>query len=123
MISEPISCTVNAEVYSLARQNQDNFSAVYGDVSADGQRHLTLSVKHTIPSKTGGSESHLFRLDEEVYDTDKTTLLRKNRVWVVAGSTDGVQNDTDLVNLFTGMVGTLQASTNLILGKVLNRES
>lgn len=123
MISEPVSMTVNAEAYTLARQNQDNYAANYGDVSADGQRHVYLTVKHTIPKSIGGSESHLFRVDEEVYDTDKTTLLRKNRCWIVLGSTDGTQNDTDLVNLFTGMVATLQASSNAVLGKVLNRES
>lgn len=121
MISGPISLTVEAEAYSLAKINQDNRSGVFKDWSADGTRKLTFSVKHTDPTPTSAVESHLVRGDLETYDS-AGILLRTTSVWFVLKTSGTAQDTAEVKSLYDGMVAALEANTDAIMDAVLNGE-
>jgi hypothetical protein len=122
MLPSPISITVGSDSLSFRRVNQDNYTAAYYAVSTDGLRRYNLSVKHTLPQKTGTGESHLVRLDVEEFDTD-TKLVRSFSTWTVFKTSVGLQDSTKMVNLWAGLEAAMSADTNAIINGVLLRES
>lgn len=122
MISEPIALTVGAEAYGLNRVKVGNYTAEYFDVSAAGTERHTFKVSHTVPTGNETTETHHVRCDIDNLDADGL-VERTDSVWIVFKSAKSAQNTAALVNLFTGLVAMLQASTNANLLKVLGRES
>jgi type VI protein secretion system component VasF len=114
--------TINAEAYALALINQDGYAGEYYDVSADELHRVTFTVKHTIPKQNGDAESHLIRVDDKLVDSEGEEV-RTDSVWVVLKCSGAAQNTAQLIHIFTGLVNTLQASTNAALTAVLGRES
>jgi hypothetical protein len=121
-ILDPIVLTVDAEVYNLAKINPGNYSGEYYDVSAAGTERATLNIKHTLPTGNGAIESHLFRLDIENLDADGL-VERSDGVWVVWKTSGAAQDATRLLDMLTGMVTALQASTDLLTTQILGRQS
>lgn len=90
--SDPIVLAWNATTVSLNKVNQDSFGSVYYGV--DGVRRFTLTVKHTIPARGAAGESHMVRLDVEVYDANGV-LLRTASAWAVVRTDGGIQDSEE----------------------------
>lgn len=119
MLSEPLSCTIDAVAYSLPRINQDNYSAVYFAPNAAGDERVTIKVNHSIPAGSSKVESHHIRVDREFITAGEVT--RTDSVWLVIKTSGAAQNATDLEDLYVGLVAMLEASTNTILKALINR--
>lgn len=91
--ADPLQITYNAVTKDLVRVNQDGYGAVY--YLDDGTEKYTMSVKHTIPPRGQPGESHLMRLDVEIFDSDGV-YLRTDTAWMVTKTTDAVQSSTQL---------------------------
>lgn len=91
--SDPISLAWDAGTVTMNRINQDNYGSTYYGTS--GVRRFTLNVKHTIPAIGQTGESHLCRLDVEVYDATGATLLRVASAWAVVRTSVGIQDQEE----------------------------
>lgn len=117
MLSEPITVTINAVGKSLPRVNADNNGADY--YLDDGQQKYKLAIRHTIPARGQGGESHMVRLDVEQYDTDGA-YLRTQSAWTVLKTWDQAQNATELDYAAQGLVDLM---TDTFIGNIIARES
>lgn len=120
MLGDPLSVTVGSDTISLARINNDNFAATYYGVSTDGLRRYTMTTKHTIPTGNQVAESHLIRLDRETVDSNGV-YVRTDTVWFVPKCSGAAQIAGNLIDMYTGLTGLMEASSNDILTKLLNR--
>nr|UJQ84955.1 MAG: hypothetical protein 2 [Leviviridae sp.] len=119
MIGDTIGITYNAVAKTLVKVNQDNFGAdYYYDDSANLMRFF-LKIRHTIPARGKSGESHLLRLDVEVYDAGGV-LLRTSSAWNVISTGDGVQDFTTSKRVQAAL---LTAATVTNTDKLLGRES
>lgn len=116
--SDPVVLTYNSVAKNLAKINQDNFGAVY--FVEDGDRRLTLTIKHTIPPRGKPQESHLARLDVEQYDATSGDLLRTASAWTVIRTDNGIQDSTESQNAADALVGFL---TTANVTKLIGRQS
>lgn len=86
--SDPLSFSYNGASVTMNRINQDNYGAVYYGEATD--RKLTLTVKHTIPSRGQAGESHMVRLDVEQYAAGE--YVRTTSAWSVIRTDDATQD-------------------------------
>lgn len=117
MLGTTLGITYNAVAKTLSRVKDDGYSADY--YLDDGQLKFLLSVKHTVPSRGGVGESHLVRLDVDMYDANMV-FLRTASAWTVIKTFDAVQ-DTTSSNNVANALRTLTDST--FIGKLNTRES
>lgn len=117
MIGDTITLTWNALSKVLNKINQDNYGAEY--YLEDGTRRFTLSVKHTIPAKGKPGESHLVRLDVEVYDANGV-LLRTSSAWSVIRTDTGIQDQEESEDAAEALVAFLTAAN---ITKIVGRQS
>lgn len=117
MLDNTITVTIGASSVDLTRVNQDNFSSTY--FGTDGDDKVSMTVKHTIPSRGASGESHLVRMDIEHYDTEGV-YLRTSSAWTVIKTFDGPQDSSDSSDVSLALVGFL---TSANVAKVVARES
>lgn len=119
----PIPLTIGADVLSLPRINQDGHAGYYFDRKSDSTLVCDVKIAHTLPKKADptSKESHLIRMDVGHYD-GAGALLRNEAVWTVLQTTQGVQNDTSLLNNWLAMNVWLEATTNAAMSAILGRE-
>jgi hypothetical protein len=115
--SDPITLAWDAGTVTMNRINQDNFGAVYYGTS--GVRRFTLTVKHTIPSRGAFGESHLLRLDVEVYDANGV-LLRTSSAWAVVRTDSGIQDQEESEDATEALVDFLSDAN---ITKLVSRQS
>lgn len=116
MLSSTQTVTYNAVAYDLERVKEGGYASEYTAMCADGR--LTMKVNHTIPPRGGNPEQHHLRLDLEQEVGGE--YVRTASAWIVLKTSDGVQDDTILDNVYDALQ-TLLTATNV--GKVINRES
>jgi hypothetical protein len=118
MLSSTITLTINGVAKILSRNNSSEpYQSKYW--LEDGLTEYTLTFKHTIPTRRGLSkESHLVRLDVELFDTDGETV-RKQSVWTVMEVSVGRQ-DTTTLGYYSDALATWVAANEAL---VLARES
>lgn len=117
MIGDTISLTHNGGAIVLTKINQDNYGAEY--FLESGVRRFTMTVKHTIPSRGAAGESHLVRLDVEVYDAGGV-LLRTSSAWTVIRTDNGIQDQEESEDAAEALVAFLTAAN---ITKVVGRQS
>lgn len=117
MIGDTIGITFDAVAKTLTKVNQDNYGATY--YLEDGTRRFTLNVKHTIPAKGKPGESHLMRLDVEVYDAEGV-LQRTASAWSVIRTDNGSQDSAESIDVTAAL---LTAFTPTNYTKMIGRES
>lgn len=117
MIGDTIGITYDGTARTLVKINQDNYGATYFlDI---GTRRFTMSVKHTIPGKGKFGESHLMRLDTEVFDAEGA-LVRVASAWAVIRTDEGNQDSAESEDVTAALL-TAFTSTNYL--KMIGRES
>lgn len=117
MLSEPITVTYNTVAKQLPRVNQDNNGSDY--YLDDGQQKYKLSVRHTIPARGAGGESHMVRLDVEQYDTDGA-YLRTASAWTVLKTWDQSQDTAESDYAAQALV---DLTDDTFIDQILARES
>nr|UJQ85934.1 MAG: hypothetical protein 2 [Leviviridae sp.] len=114
--ADPITVTYNSVSKDLARVNQDSGgSDFYLD---DGDIKFHCRIRHTIPPKGGDGESHMFRLDAEVYDNG--VYKRTDSVWLAMRTDDGPQSSVDLQYLASALAGFMGSG---VIAKLTSREN
>lgn len=117
MLGDTIALTWNATSVTLTKINQDNYGSEY--FAESGVRRFTLSVKHTIPARGKSGESHLARLDVEVYDANGV-LLRTVSAWTVIRTDTGIQEQEECEDAAEALVAFLSAAN---ITKIVGRQS
>lgn len=117
MIGDTIGITFDGAAKTLNKVNQDNYGSTY--YLEDGVRRFSLNVKHTIPAKGKPGESHLMRLDVEVYDAEGL-LQRTASAWSVIRTDDGTQDSDESIDVTAAL---LTAFTAANYTKLIARES
>lgn len=119
-LADPLVMTWDGVVKNLVRLNQDNNSDGTKYYLEDGVRKFTVTVKHTIPGTGKAGESHLIRLDVEVYDVTFTTLLRVASAWAVIRTDEGIQLQEESEDAAEALVTILSAGN---ITKLVGRQS
>lgn len=118
----PLAITVGADSVSAPRtQGPDGRVAQYEWARADGSRMYTAKIAHTVPAVGKSGEQHMFRLDAQDIDAEGLPGLRSS-MWIVFKSASAAQNTTVLTDMYTGVVGNLEANVNANLLAILARE-
>jgi predicted DNA-binding protein (UPF0251 family) len=117
MIGDTIPVTYNSVVKTLAKVNQDGYSADYFlDDSANLMR-FTLKVSHTLPTKTNPGESHLMKLSVEELDATGA-VIRISHSWGVLRCDLAAQSMTVSQRTQAALLTALTvANTNKMLGR------
>lgn len=116
MLNSTQSVTYNAVATDLERVKEGGYASEYTGMCADGR--LTLRINHTIPPRGGNPERHHIRLDLE--QEDGGAYVRTASAWLVLNTSDGVQDDVILDNVFDALQTALTATN---IAKLINRES
>lgn len=114
-LGDPITFAWNATTVTLNRSDDGNHGSEYYGVLGD--RRFTLTVKHTIPARGASGESHLVRLDVEVYDS-AGVLLRTASAWTVIRTDNGIQDPEESEDAAEAVVDFLSdANITKIVGR------
>jgi hypothetical protein len=116
-LSDPITLAWDSGTVTMNRINQDSHGSEYYGVS--GVRRFTLTVKHTIPARGASGESHLVRLDVEVYDANGV-LLRTASAWAVIRTDGGIQDQEESEDAAEALVDFLSDAT---ITKIVGRQN
>lgn len=116
-LGDPISLAWNAGTVTMNRMDSPSHGGVYYGES--GVRKFTLTVKHTIPDRGKAGESHLCRLDVEVYDANGV-LLRTASAWSVIRTDQGVQDQEESEDAAEALVDFL---TDGNITKIVGRQN
>lgn len=119
MIGDTIGITYNAVAKTLAKVNQDGYSADYFLDDSANLLRFTMKISHTLPTKTNPGESHLMKLSVEELDASGT-VIRTAHSWGVL-RTDGAPQS--LVLSQRTQAALLTALTVANTNKMLGRES
>ena len=119
-LADPLVFTWDGVSKSLVRLNQDNNSDGTKYYLEDGVRRFTVTVKHTIPGTGKSGESHLVRLDIEVYDATMVTLLRVASSWMVIRTDNGIQLQEESEDCAEALVAIMTAAN---ITKIVGRQS
>jgi hypothetical protein len=117
MIGDSISLTYNGGATVLTKINQDNYGAEY--FLESGTRRFNMTIKHTIPARGKSGESHLVRLDVELYDANGV-LLRTSSAWTVIRTDNGIHDQEECEDAAEALVAWLTAAN---ITKVVGRQS
>jgi hypothetical protein len=119
MFASTLSLTFGADTITMNRINQDAYASEY--FARVGVRDFRMEIKHTIPSgRNPTPESHLVRLDVDLYDSDGVHV-RTTSSWTVIRTAKAVQNDLEAANTAKAVNGFLDVTANL--DKLLARQS
>lgn len=131
MLTNELSVTYNGTSETLRRVNQDNFGSTYwkgfSSPLADGVTDIKLTIRHTIPARDKGGESHLVRLDVTYVDADGN-YSHTASAWVVVKTIDKPQNLDNAVDTAVAALGFLTSASSDIpaethLMRAIGRES
>jgi len=114
MLSSPISLTYNSATVLLNRINQDNFAAEYFGKTVGGDS-ITLTVKHTIPARGLDGESHLVRVDVDMYLLD--VYQKTVSAWTVMKTTSSTQVDADTKLALDALVSLVPTIDDDVIGR------
>jgi len=118
LLNNSITITYNALSVTLNRVAASGFESTY--FGTTGNDKITMNVKHQIPARGKSGESHLIRLDAEMYDASGIYYATASS-WMVIKTFDGVQVDLDSTRIATALADFVKAGTNM--AQIVGRES
>lgn len=116
MFDNTYNLTFDVDTVAMTRVREDNFGSVY--FGEHGENKVTMTIKHTIPDRGQGGESHLIRLDYESYSAG--VYIGTSSIWTVMKSFDGTQRTTESLNTALALLGFTDSG---VVSKLLGRQS
>lgn len=123
MLGDTLTISWNASNKVLPRINNDGYGSVYrlDDIATTGYV-FSVTIKNGLPdSKTLIGETHLLRLDAQLYAAGK--YVQTLSAWVAVQNKDGVQDKTASNYAAQALAAYVAASSGANMLKILGRES
>lgn len=120
--NDPAVVTINAVAKNLIRINQDGLGSIYRLRSATDDITMTSKNSTYVDKKTGANmDRHSLDIVQTVFATSTLPAYRRH-AYVVFENQQG-DTLTDPVNVASGLLTFLTASSNANLSKMVNSES
>jgi hypothetical protein len=122
MLTDPLSVTIDGDIFALNRINQDGYSSEYLLVSSTMEYRVRVRNSSFLDKAYNVTRNrHNVELTQTIYPAGATPA-KIRKAYIVFENQQGDTLD-DPVNVAAGLCGLLTESTNAVLTKVINFES